>query len=284
MLTYAQIMGLRRESRYAWTRKDSIIYALGAGMPDDPLDERQLAYVYEPRQVALPSLIVTLGFNDGVMDEIGFNYAQVLHGEQAITLHKVVPPEGEVAIVSRMIGAWDKGVGKGAVFAQEAVLTLAGEAEPMATVRTTAFARADGGFGGPGEGQPPPHAVPDRAPDHSVTIPTARNQALLYRLSGDTNPLHADPATARAAGFDQPILHGLCSYALCLRAVLATCCDYDAARIAQQDVRFSAPVFPGDEIVVDLWRDGDVVSFIARVPDRGVTVIRNGRTVLRQGS
>lgn len=280
MLSCSDILNLSRETPIAWSRKDTILYALGIGMPSDPLDERELAFVYEDRLVAMPSLVVTLGFNDGVMGEIGYDYGQVLHGEQAITLHRPVPLEGTGTAHSRMIGAWDKGIAKGAVFAQETLLTLAGDTDPFATVITTAFARADGGFGGMTEDQPAPHMIPKRPPDRTVELPTARNQALLYRLSGDANPLHVDPETARRAGFPEPILHGLCTYAHCLRAVLAAWCDHDATRVRHHAVRFSAPVFPGETIAVDLWRDGDVISFEARVKERDVTVIRNGKTLL----
>ncbi|MBY8824308.1 MaoC/PaaZ C-terminal domain-containing protein [Sphingomonas colocasiae] len=282
MLSHAEIMALRREVRFEWSRKDTMLYALGIGMPSDPLDERELAFVYEPRQAAMPSFVVTPAFNDGLGDLIGYDYSQVLHGEHAFTLHRPVPVEGRGTARLRMLEAWDKGQGKGAVFAHETLLTLDGDDTPFARVVTTAFARADGGFGGSTAPQPAPHAVPTRAPDRTVEIATHRNQALLYRQSGDANPLHADPETARRAGFSQPILHGLCSYAICLRAVMASYCDHDPARVHHHAVRFSAPVFPGETLLVDLWRDDDIVSFEARVKERGVTVIRNGKTVLKQ--
>jgi acyl dehydratase len=138
------------------------------------------------------------------------------------------------------------------------------------------FARGDGGFGGPSDGAPEPHKTPERAPDMSVDIPTRPDQALIYRLSGDRNPLHSDPDIASAAGFPRPILHGLCTYGITCRAVLQTYADYDPAAIKHHAARFSSPVFPGETVSVDLWRDGDEVSFEARVKDRGVTVIRNG--------
>jgi acyl dehydratase len=153
--------------------------------------------------------------------------------------------------------------------------------EKVATLTGSTFARGDGGFGGPSEGAPEPHQVPDRKPDLSVPFETRPDQALLYRLNGDRNPLHSDPDVAKRAGFPRPILHGLCTYGITCRAVLQEICDYDPSRILSHQVRFSAPVFPGDVITVDLWRDGDVVSFEARVLDRGATVIRNGKTVLR---
>ena len=282
MLSCPDILKLSRQTPVAWSRKDTILYALGIGMPTDPLDARELAFVHEDRLVAMPSLVVTLGFNDGVMGEIGYDYGQVLHGEQAIALHRPVPPEGRGMAHSRIVGAWDKGPDKGAVFTQETLLTLDGDADPFATVTTTAFARADGGFGGAREGQPAPHAPPARPPDRTIELTTGRNQALLYRLSGDANPLHIDPATARRAGFPEPILHGLCTYAYCLRAVMTAWGEQDPLRVRHHAARFSSPVFPGETIAVDMWRDGGTISFEARVKERGVAVIRNGKTLLGQ--
>jgi acyl dehydratase len=153
--------------------------------------------------------------------------------------------------------------------------------EKAATLTMSMFYRGDGGFGGPTEGQPEPHAVPTRAPDLSVDIATRPDQALIYRLNGDRNPLHSDPQFAKGAGFPRPILHGLCTYGITCRAVLQNVLDYDAEQILSHQVRFSAPVFPGDVITVDLWKDGKQISFEARVKARNATVIRNGLTVLR---
>src|SRR5690606_32895425 len=143
------------------------------------------------------------------------------------------------------------------------------------------FARGDGGFGGPSEGAAPPHAVPERAPDLSLDLPTRPEQALLYRLNSDRNPLHCDPEVARRAGFPGPVLHGLCPFGITCRAVLQAITDFDPDPILSHQARFSAPVFPGDTITVDLWKDGKEISFEARVQARGVTVIKNGLTVLR---
>jgi acyl dehydratase len=153
--------------------------------------------------------------------------------------------------------------------------------EKAATLTMSMFYRGDGGFGGPTEGQPEPHAVPTRAPDLSVDIATRPDQALIYRLNGDRNPLHSDPEFARQAGFPRPILHGLCTYGLTCRAVLQAVTGYDPEQILSHQVRFSAPVFPGDVVSVDLWKDGKAISFEARVQARNVTVIKNGLTILR---
>lgn len=279
-ITYQRVMSLRKTASYAWTNRDAMLYALGIGLGQDPLNRNELGFVYEAGLSTFPTFPVVVGFHGGAMEDIGIDYRYVLHGEQAISLHRPFPAEGQASAESRMIGAWDKGAGKGAVFSQETVMTLEGETSPLATIRTTSFARAEGGFGGPREGQPRPHIVPERAPDRTVRIATAPNQALLYRLSGDLNPLHADPDTAKAAGFSRPILHGLCSYAICCRAVLAEYCNFDPARILHHEVRFSSPVYPGETLTIDLWKDGDTVSFEARIEERNVVVVQNGKTLL----
>jgi acyl dehydratase len=152
--------------------------------------------------------------------------------------------------------------------------------EELATLVASRFARGDGGFGGPSEGQPEPHQVPTRAPDQTIELTTRPDQALIYRLCGDRNPLHSDPEFAKRAGFPRPILHGMCTYGLTCRGVLQTYADYDSGAFRQHVARFSAPVYPGESVTMDLWKDGAVISFEARVKTRNVTVIRNGKTVL----
>lgn len=281
-ISYPAILDLKSEGQaFAWTDRETMLYALGVGMGADPMDERELPFVYENGLKAVPTLatVVAWGAGPGV-GRMGINFLMVVHGEQAVTFHRPMPTEASILADSRVIGAWDKGPGKGAVIATETVLKDAATGEPIATLVSSTFARSDGGFGGPADGQPEPHAVPQRAPDLSLDFATRPDQALIYRLSGDRNPLHADPKVAEAAGFPRPILHGLCTYGLTCRAVLQAFADYDPARIKSHQVRFSSPVFPGETVTVDLWRDGDVVSFEARVKARGVTVIKNGKSVL----
>ena len=174
---------------------------------------------------------------------------------------------------------FDKGKDKGAVILRKTVLKN-DKGEDLATLIASQFARGDGGFGGPSEGQPEPHAIPKRAPDMTVDISTRPDQALIYRLCGDRNPLHSDPEFAKRAGFDRPILHGMCTYGLSCRAVLQTYADYDPSAFKQHVTRFSSPVFPGETVSFDLWKDGNVISLEGRVKSRNVTVIRNGKTVL----
>lgn len=281
MLDHAAIMELRTRDATSWTERDVMLYALGVGMGADPVDQRELPFVYERGLKVLPTFPIVPTFAGGPLFQIGLDTRYLLHGEQAVTLHRPMPPSGTGIVEGRMVGAWDKGVGKGAVFAQEKILRLDGDPEPLATVVTTAFGRAEGGFGGPTDGQPAPHPVPGRAPDLSLDLLTTPSQALLYRQSGDLNPLHADPEAARVAGFPRPILHGLCTYAMTARAVLAACCGHRPERILHHQARFSAPVFPGETITVDLWVDGDAVSFQARVKARDTVVVRNGLSRLR---
>ncbi|QUD86001.1 MaoC family dehydratase [Phenylobacterium montanum] len=279
-ISYPQILDLKNEGQtFSWKAKDTILYALGVGMGWDPLNDDERAFVYEKDLKPVPSQagVVAWGANAG---NTGINYLMVVDGERKIVFHKPLPTSGEVVASSRIVGAWDKGPGKGAVVMSETELRDKPTGELMLTITGSTFARGDGGFGGPSEGQPEPHKVPDRAPDMSVDIPTRDDQAVIYRLSGDYNPLHIDPAVAKMAGFEKPILHGMCTYGITCRAVLQTYAEFDPARFKSHQARFSAPVYPGETITVDLWKDGDVVSFEARIKARGVTVIKNGKTVL----
>jgi len=287
---YPDILDEGAEARtFSYTDKDVMLYALGIGLGRDPLEPRELKFVYEKDLRTVPTAATVLGSNGPPSTPkptkpghrtTEINRVLMLHGEQKLELHKPLPPSGTFTASSRTIGAFDKGKDKGAVVYNETTwVDPAGE--KVATLTSAMFARGDGGFGGPTEGAPEPHPIPNRAPDRTVELETRDDQALLYRLNGDRNPLHSDPDVAKAAGFDKPILHGLCTYGNTCRAVLQEYCDFDPARIASHQVRFSSPVYPGETIVVDLWKDGNVVSFEARVKERGITVIRNGKTVLR---
>jgi len=275
---------------FTYGDKDVMLYALGIGLSADPLDERELAFTYERGLKVVPTAATVLAASGRAtrsepelpagLHASQINYLMVVHGEQKVELHRPLPAAGTFTAASRTIGAFDKGSDKGAVVMNETVwIDEAGE--KVVTLTGSTFARGDGGFGGPSEGAPQPHPTPPRAPDLSLDFQTRTDQALLYRLNGDRNPLHADPEVARRAGFDRPILHGLCTYGITCRAILAGITDYDPEVIASHEARFSAPVFPGDLITVDLWRDGKTVSFEARVKARGATVIKNGKTVLR---
>jgi acyl dehydratase len=275
----AKLLALRLpDHECGWTRRDCQLYALATGFGQDPVDERELRYVYEgPGFQVSPSAAVTLYYDDRWMRESGVDLAMSLHGEQRQVFHRPIPDEGRGRVSSRITGVYDKGPGRGLLVVCEQVLRDASTDEPIATNVITNFARADGGIGWSSGPTPQPHALPGRAPDAIVEGRTRPEQALLYRLCGDRNPLHADPATARAAGFPRPILHGMCTYGFAARAILQVACDYDARRLRGLGARLSAPVFPGDVLRTELWIDGQVVSFRTTVPDREAVVLNNGR-------
>ncbi len=279
-IAYPDVLQLTTdEERFVWTDQRAMLYALGIGLGSDPLNEKELPFVYENGLKAAPTFATVITFPIQALAKSGVNFARVVHGEQAVTFHRTVPPEGEAVGTSRVKAVYDKGADKGAILLIETVLTLS-SGEALVTLTSSIFARGDGGFGGPTEGEEKPHMVPGRAADMSLDFPTRPDQALLYRLSGDRNPLHADPAFAKMVGFPRPILHGLCTYGITCRAVMQGFTDFDPAPIRSHQARFSAPVFPGETVTVDLWRDGPVVSFEAKVKDREAAVIKNGRTVL----
>ncbi|MFC3078661.1 MaoC/PaaZ C-terminal domain-containing protein [Phenylobacterium terrae] len=290
---YPDILQQRTPARtFTYRDKDVMLYALGVGMGADPMDEKELAFVYEKNLKVIPTAATVLAAGARPIEGAAapqmpdgwrpsqINFLMVVHGEQKVELHKPLPTTGTFTVEGRTVGVWDKGKDKGAVIVNESVWTDE-KGEKVATLTGSTFARGDGGFGGPSEGQPEPHEVPSRKPDLSVDISTRPDQALLYRLNGDRNPLHSDPESARRSGFPRPILHGLCTYGITCRAVLQAITDFDPEQIYSHQARFSAPVFPGDVITVDLWKDGKNISFEARVKDRNATVIKNGLTVLR---
>ncbi len=263
-----------------WTWQDSALYALGVGLGHDPLDEEQLAFVYEKDMRALPTMAVIAAAHGFWLRDpaTGVDWKRVVHGEEGVTIHAPIPPVGRFVGRSWVEEIIDKGEGKGALILIKRTLHDAASNTLLATVRRTTFARGDGGFGGPdGLKAPEPHRLPDdRGPDHVCDLPTLPQQALIYRLNGDANPLHIDPDVAAEAGFPRPILHGLCTFGVAGHAVLRTLCGYDPARLKRFDVRFSAPVFPGETIRTEMWTDGGTVSFRARVVERDVVVLNNG--------
>ncbi len=269
------------EVRQKYTRKDTMLYALGVGLGADPMDEQQLRYVYEDGLQVLPTYPVVLG-HPGFWwknPDTGVDWVRIVHGEQGLILHKLPPPEGELIGRTRVTGIVDKGAGKGILVYSERTLTDAATGELLATLPNTTFCRGDGGIGAPTGPTPAVHQLPSREPDLSITLDTLPQAALIYRLSGDDNPLHADPKVARAAKFDRPILHGLCTFGVAGHA-LTRALDYDAGRIASMHARFTAPVYPGESLMTDIWRDGTLWSFRTRVAARDVVVLGNGRLQL----
>ncbi|MCF8475825.1 MAG: MaoC family dehydratase N-terminal domain-containing protein [Pseudolabrys sp.] len=259
--------------------KDCILYALGLGFGQDPTDRDELAFVYEKNLKALPTWPLMQGYSPyWLRDEaFGLTWSHVVHGEQGFRLHAPVMTEGHVFGHTRITDVLDKGNGRGALIFSEREIVDKASGNLLATLTQTTFCRADGGFGGAQRETPAPHAIPERAPDLICDLPTRPEMALIYRLSGDVNPLHADPEFARAAGFPRPILHGLATMGVAGHALLKSLCSYDPARLTALSVRFSAPVFPGETIRTEIWRDGAVVSFRARVMERNAVAIDNGR-------
>jgi acyl dehydratase len=263
----------------AYGAKDVVLYALGVGAGADAAD---IDYVYEKALKALPTFAVVLARERFWLDEprFGIDVGKLLHGEQSLEIHAPLPASGTVIGQLEVEALHDKGAGRGALLVMRRTISDAGTGALLATVRITSFLRANGGFGGDSAGAALPHALPDRAPDHALAFATDARQAMLYRLSGDYNPIHVDRDVAAKAGFAAPILHGLCTYGIAGRAVLRAACGDDPARLRRFDVRFSSPVYPGDEIVTEIWRDGDIVSFRCRVPARDATVLNNGLALI----
>ena len=275
-----------------YDEKDVMLYALGVGMGRDPLDEKELPFVYENSGLkVVPTFASVIGRGEAPpasqrMPQKSFiNFAMVVDGERRITVHKPLPPKCDVIADERYLDILDKGEGKGkgkgAVLIQERKVREAASGEALFTIVSSIFARGDGGFGGKPQGGPALHEIPERAPDLVTEAGTRPDQAFLYALSGDRNPLHRDLAFAKMVGFPRPILHGLCSYGTACRAVLSTLAEYQPERIKQFDVRFSKPVFPGETLVVELWQDGNAISYRASVKERpGTVVLNNGLCLL----
>ena len=264
----------------SWTSKDALLYAVGVGAGiDDPLQE--LAFTTENTggvaQQVLPTYAVLLAQVPGARRIGDFDPAMLVHAEQAFELHRPLPAEGTVRATSKVTGIYDKG--SGALVAMEATAVDPETGEAVITSRSSAFIRGEGGFGGD-RGPRDEWAAPDRKPDHQVTYVTRPEQALVYRLSGDRNPLHSDPAFAARAGFDRPILHGLCTYGVTGRALLHALAGSDPARFASMAGRFSSPVMPGESLTVSMWSDGGTALFRTTKED-GTVVIDRGRATFR---
>jgi acyl dehydratase len=262
-----------------WDSKDCLLYAVGIGCG---LDELQFTTENTSGvdQQVLPTFACVAAAAERTRKAEGspfanigsFNPAMLVHGEQGVTLHKPLPTHAEFLTNGTVTGIYDKG--SGAVIASETVSTDKATGEPLFTLRSSIFIRGEGGFGGD-RGPSAPKMEFDRKPDDVIVYETRADQALLYRLSGDRNPLHSDPSFAKMGGFDRPILHGLCSFGFTGRALLKSLCDNDASRFKSIDARFSKPVLPGDTLTISMWVDGNQAAFrTERAP--GEVVIDNG--------
>jgi len=264
--------------RQSYTGKDCILYALGVGMGIDPLDENRLPFVYEDGLKVLPSQAVVMAHPGfwAKEEDTGLDWVKVLHAGQEIILHKPLPASGTVEATTRVREVIDKGERIGALIISDRVVRDAETGEDLCTLVTTTLARGDGGFSGERKTSAKPDPVPAREADQVCDLPTLRQQALLYRLSGDYNPLHAVPEIAREAGFREPILHGLCTLGVATHALIKSCCDYDPNRVRRMRLRFSAPVYPGDTIRTEIWREGGAWAFRCKSVEQDKIVINNG--------
>jgi acyl dehydratase len=282
-LNYERIMAYRpADIAVSYGAHECILYALGIGLGMDPLDPGALKFVYERAGLeAFPTMAVVLGWPGRMTDPaFGIDERLVVAGDLKVVLHRPLAPEARLVSRPRVKEVIDKGPGNAAIILNTRDL-LAEDGTPVATVDSSTFARKHGGFGGKATQTPPQHAVPQTAPQMTCDLPTPPNLALLYRLNGDENPLHADPGRAKEAGFERPILHGAASFGVAAHAVLRTCADYRPQRLASFEARFSRPVFPGETIRTEMWRDGERVSFQCRVVGRDEIVLSNGLAVLR---
>ena len=263
----------------SWTSKDALLYAVGvgAGTDDLPFTTENSAGV---DQQVLPTFAVIAGAGANAMSQVGdIDFTQLVHGEQAFELNGPIPVEGTVKTTTKVTGIYDKG--KGAVIATESRSLDAATGELRFTTRSSAFIRGAGGFGGDRGPSAVRNTPPDRAPDTQLTYQTSPDQALVYRLSGDRNPLHSDPEFAKRAGFPKPILHGLCTYGFTGRALLKALCDNDPSRFVSMEGRFSSPVFPGEELTVSIWRTEDGEALFTTAAGDGRTVLDSGRATYR---
>jgi acyl dehydratase len=277
---YDKLINFNREIEQAYTVRDTILYALGVGAGIDAATPAKLRYVYEEHLEALPtmsSVLAAPGFWQRE-PQFGISWKRILHGEQSIVMRRPLPVAGVVTSTVKVDEIYDKGADKGALVYTSRSLYNKASGDLLATIRQSSFLRGDGGAGGRTEGGPKPHAVPEGRPaDLSVTLATRAEQALIYRLSGDYNPLHADPATAVQGGFKRPILHGLATYGIVGRALVSALCDDHGARLNRMDVRFSSPVYPGESITTQIWREGPGrAGFKALVAARATLVLDNG--------
>lgn len=269
--------------RQAYTARDSAFYALSVGMGHDPLNERRLDFVDPAQgaaQMVLPSLALVLGYPGFwlVRPDTTVDPTRVLHGTQAVEWHRPLPPSGEVVGITRLVRLVDRGAGKHGMAVSERRIVDAVSGEPYATLTQVHVLRGQGGFGGDAEPLPAPPAMPTEAPKWTVDVPTTLDQALFYRLNGDLFGLHSDPQLAKRSGFPRPILHGMCVAGIATQVLQAVLAEDDPTRLASIELRFSAPVFPGDTIRVEVWADG---SFQARCVERDEIVLSNGLLKVR---
>ncbi len=279
-----EAVGAKGEPRRAsWNADDCLLYALGIGAGvADPVGY-ELEFTTENtggvEQKVFPTFAVIAGFTatggKSAMGQAGtWDNRMLVHGEQGVKLHRPIPTSGEVELVDEITGIYDKG--KGAVVATKVSANLVEDGEPLYEMTSSVFIMGEGGFGGDRGPTEKPNVAPDSDPDYEVTYQTRPDQALLYRLCGDRNPLHSDKQFSDVGGFPKPILHGLCTYGFTGRALLHTLCESDPERFTSMEGRFSSPVMPGEALTVKVWNNGDGAAIFQTTGDDGRVVIDNG--------
>ena len=275
-INYDEIMSLKSENiEISYTDKDSILYGLGVGLGNDPMNMDELKYVYENGQIALPSMATNFQYHSSLLMSAKLNFVMVVHGEQKLSIINPIPVSGDFLADMKVLNCFDKGASKGAIIDVETTVKLKSDGTEICKLISTTFARGDGGFDGP---ESPPQEIfePEGSPDIVDEITTKPDQALIFRLSGDYNPLHSDPNFAKAAGFPKPILHGLCTYGVACRSIVKTACDNDVKKLKSFNCRFSSPVFPGETIVTEMWKNGNDINFQSKVKERDKIILKNG--------
>lgn len=259
--------------------RTAILYALSVGMGSN---DSELPFVYEDGLRAVPSLATVLAYNDDWLESGGVDLSAVFHVAQHLRFLAPLPVSGPLVARNRIVGVVDKGPGKAALIVQQANLTRAGDSKPVVEAVSTLFVRGGGGFGGSvGMDVPAQGTIADRTPDETVTIATRHDQAMLFRLLGDRNPLHIDPVAAEKAGVGRPIMHGACTFGIACAEILRQACGLQPDRMAAIGARFIAPVYPGEQLAMQLWRSADAVAFRLRAPDRDATILDSGHAQLR---
>lgn len=285
MLNYDKVLNYKFEPiEQSYTIRDTMLYALGLGVSRDPLNRDELRFTFEKDLQALPTMPVVL-CRPGIWykePELGIDFVKLLHGEQSLTVRRPIPPAATVIGQNKVTRIIDKGEGKGALLYIDRELFDKATGDSIAVMTHTLVLRGNGGFGGPAMEVPKPHAMPERAPDLTGESTIDPRAALIYRLSGDDNPIHADPDLAIKAGFPKPIFHGLGTFGMVIFEIVKHACKYNAEQLTAFDVRFSSPVYPGETVRTEIWIDGNVASFRSTAVERNVKVIDNGRAVLNR--
>lgn len=283
MIVFDALKAYKFEPVYqTYTKRDCMLFALGLNIAADPLDETALQYVAAEPPIPVVTMPMNLGRLGAWMKapDAGIDYSRIMVGEVALRLHAPIPVEASVCGRHRVTRVTDKGAGRGALVTVHRELTDTASGQLIAEYEQVTFCRGDGGFAVDGRHDPSPPPAPwdtgDRAPDRVIALPTSPQQALVYRLSGDMNPLHSDPAVARKAGFARPILHGLSVIGMAGHALRQGVEATDGARLVSLCARFTAPVFPGDLLRLEAWREGEGALF-RLVNSEGREVVARGR-------